>query len=242
MSPIESLPLSEVKEVRDRIIGIAPKDWSDALQAIWRSEDNAVCFPLLRSKNIGELDLQLERLFPEYVQLSEISTSLVQLILRENLLLLESYMREGHARLQLFLESQSEGKLSDEAALNSFAALKTIGRIVERMWERLRAGLPFKPASPDTQAQCQQFSASAWLFLKCIIFYLNGNVITASQTVLDEMAYRARQNARSWYALFAELDKAGRTELQIPADLESDEEDRWLAEAGLEEWANHLDH
>jgi len=241
-NPVEHLPLSETRQFGEKLTSIAPKDLSDAFTAVVRYIENAVFLPLLRSKTVQELDLQVDLLLPFYTQYSRVMTGLVFLAFGDQYRLLEKYAREALDEIKLFIESKAPEKLSETATLNSLAAMTGIEWVSDELWHRVLENASSLSSVPIERFQrAEEFSVKTWLYLNCILHHLDGKVVSVDQSILEELAYRARDNAQSWYATINQMGLITKPEIEVPESIETDEEDSWLAEAGLEDYLKQLD-
>lgn len=238
----QQLPLYEFRQFDEKLLSIAPKDVSEAFMVLGRYVQNAVFLPLLRSKNVEELNLQIDSLLPVYARWLRAVANLVFLIVQDRYRLLEKYAGEALDQVELFVGSEAEGKLSDTATLNTLAATSAIRLVSEALWRRVSEDVSSSAQIPiEELRRADEFSTKAYFYLNCVLHYLDGKVLSVEESVLEEVAYRARDNAQAWYATINEMGLIQTPDLNVPEEIAPDEEDTWLAEAGLEDYLNQLD-
>jgi hypothetical protein len=239
---IEYLPLPDMQQVAKRVIGIAPGDLSDAVESLEHYLDAAVLFPLLRSKNAHELDLQWEQVVPVYAGFYLSVSWLVSLAFQNAPSLLIKHVEEAHSDFERLIDERGAEKMGEQATINSLAAISGARRIAHQLWPPTSDDLAKLMNVPhQTQQAIIELSIKMWLCLNCILYILNDELASVAQEVIDELAYRARCNAQAWHSLLSQTGLLSKVEADIPAERHSDEEEQWLAEAGIQEWAEQLD-
>jgi hypothetical protein len=231
--------------VAERVFDVAPKRVSEALAAIEQHIESAIFLRLLRSNTIEELDTQVRELLPNYRKYLHVTSTLVSMAFQNDWRAMHFYYRERYFATRRLLEASFPEKLSEIAALNCLAAAHTEYSILEEIKAALEAmlpsGSPMAPFPDGTIARLDELAALMWFYQNPIVYYLKQEIPSVSPVILDEMAYRARDNAYKLYALYESLGIIRKSQMTAPEDMISDEEDHWLAEAGLEDYVKQID-
>src|SRR5262249_28619892 len=146
--------------------------------------------------------------------------------------MVDKYLSEAISEIERLIESKAELKLSQVSIENSLAAIFGIKLVTTEVWTRLRedpSSMP--PLSVENRQRMNLHLLDTWLYLSCVLRYLNEKVTSVNQSVLDELAYRARQNAQALYSVVSQTGLFRKAEAEIPEDVCTDEEDMLLAEA-----------
>jgi hypothetical protein len=236
------LPILDITEVKERKQETSPpKLLDEVIVNLYEQIEKEIFIPILRTRTKRQLTREFNNKFEEYFQLrrsliSAFSSSMLQE--KRTTRLLESAEKE----IDSFFENEAKKYLGEDAALSVMFALETRKKFKNGFLEAINKGLindDWIEKNIKTLLHIEAFNAVLDLCECSLILALRTKLtFDVKKTILKELASLSKMASTMLYsdAKKLEIIKYPKPKSTEPIEIMSDDDDKYLAEAGLKSY------
>lgn len=209
--------------------------------------ENGILIPILKTKTQKRLIRELENRFDEFYELRRSIISAFMSYFandKDFARLFSSIKNKAEKDFDSFLEKESGKVIGMDASLSIIFALNTNKKVNRMFLESLETGVIDEKwiEKKNNELHKLEFAKTFLDLCLCSLFlnFRNGVSFEVRRNILRTLAFLCKSIATSIYNCAKELDiiKFPKVQLKEHTEIESDEEDMYLAEAGLEDYVS----
>ncbi|MDA2918046.1 hypothetical protein MYX76_00885 [Desulfobacterota bacterium AH_259_B03_O07] len=241
----------DARKIKERSVHVPPQKLDKVVRELFEQVEQEILIPILRIKNLKQLDHEIGDKLDEFRELRRSIISAFSSLLHKN----KELAKQDKIRIEKieeeivgFFESEAENFIGINAALAVVMLLKTRKKVKNGLKELCEQNILNEEFFNDKFqlfTTLEFFATISDLLISCLILGLmEGVTFQIKKQILKHLAVLCESLSIDTYRVAKKIGIIRYPHIlsaKEEVNIESDEEDKWLAEAGLKDYVGILE-